>query len=108
MRNVCFVFLVTEEELNKTVLGDPQTISGKVTGLKPYTTYMVAVAVITQSGEGLQSDPLYNTTMEAGTCLLINLMIKNMLKRRKESGTYLATDSRHHRSPQIMMKVDKE
>ena len=23
-------------------------------------------------------------------------MIKNVLKRRKEGGTYLATDSRHH------------
>lgn len=54
-----------EEELNKTVLGDPQTIRGRVTDLKPYTTYMVAVAVITQSGEGLQSEPLYNTTLEA-------------------------------------------
>jgi hypothetical protein len=35
-------------------------------------------------------------------------MIKNMLTRRKESDTYLATDSRHCRSPQITMKVDKE
>ena len=34
-------------------------------------------------------------------------MIKIMLKRRKESDTYLAADSRHHRSPQIAMKVDK-
>ena len=34
-------------------------------------------------------------------------MIKNMLRRRKDSETYLATDSRHHRSPQIAMKVDK-
>ena len=30
-----------------------------------------------------------------------------MLKRRKESDTYLTTDSRHRRSPQIAMKVDK-
>ena len=30
-----------------------------------------------------------------------------MLKRRKESDTYLATDSRNRRSPQIAMKVDK-
>ena len=30
-----------------------------------------------------------------------------MLKRRKESDTYLATDSRHRRSLQIVMKVDK-
>ena len=34
-------------------------------------------------------------------------MIKNMLERREESDTYLATDSRHRRSPQIPMKVDK-
>ena len=34
-------------------------------------------------------------------------MIKIMLKRRKESDTYLAADSRHRQSPQIAMKVDK-
>jgi hypothetical protein len=34
-------------------------------------------------------------------------MIKNMLKRRKESYPYLATDSRHRRSRQITMKIDK-
>ena len=28
-----------------------------------------------------------------------------MLKRRKESDTYLTTDSRHRRSPQIAMRV---
>lgn len=54
-----------EHELNTTVLGDPQTIHGNITNLKPYTIYMVAIAVITQSGEGLQSEPLYNTTLEA-------------------------------------------
>ena len=32
---------------------------------------------------------------------------KNMLTRRKESDIYLATDSRHHWSRQIMMKIDK-
>ena len=30
-----------------------------------------------------------------------------MLERRKESDTHLATDSRHHWSLQIAMKVDK-
>ena len=30
-----------------------------------------------------------------------------MLKIRKESNTYLATDSRHRQSLQIAMKVDK-
>ena len=34
-------------------------------------------------------------------------MIKIMLKKRKESDTYLAADSRHRRSLQIAMKVDK-
>ena len=34
-------------------------------------------------------------------------MIKIMLKRRKESETYLAADRRHHQSTQIAMKVDK-
>ena len=34
-------------------------------------------------------------------------LIKNMLTRRKESETYLATVSRHCWSPQISMKVDK-
>jgi hypothetical protein len=34
-------------------------------------------------------------------------MRKILLKRRKESDTYLAADSRHRRSPQIVMKVDK-
>ncbi|XP_069693403.1 cytokine receptor isoform X2 [Periplaneta americana] len=54
-----------EDGLNTTVMGDPQTIHGNITNLKPYTTYMVAIAVITQTGEGLQSEPLYNTTLEA-------------------------------------------
>ena len=31
---------------------------------------------------------------------------KHMLKRRKESGTYLATDSRHRWSAQMTMKND--
>ena len=34
-------------------------------------------------------------------------MIKILLNRRKESGTYLAADRRHRRSTQIAMKVDK-
>lgn len=52
-------------------MGDPQIIHGNITNLKPYTTYMVAIAVITQSGEGLQSEPLYNTTLEAGMYLIL-------------------------------------
>ena len=39
--------------------------------------------------------------------LIFCVFIKNMLKRRKESDTYLTTDSRHRQSPQIAMKVNK-
>ena len=35
-------------------------------------------------------------------------MIKNMLKRRKESDTYLATFRRHHWSAQMTMKRDEK
>ncbi|KZC12905.1 Cytokine receptor [Dufourea novaeangliae] len=52
-------------KLNTTIRADPHTIHGVVNNLKPYTTYMLAVAVLTKSGEGLHSDPLYNTTLEA-------------------------------------------
>lgn len=52
-------------KLNTTIKADPHTIHGVVNNLKPYTTYMLAVAVLTKSGEGLHSDPLYNTTLEA-------------------------------------------
>jgi hypothetical protein len=38
---------------------------------------------------------------------LLNLLIKNLLKRRKESDTYLTTVCRHRWSRQITMKVDK-
>lgn len=52
-------------KMNTTIKADPHSIHGIVNGLKPYTTYMLAVAVLTKSGEGLHSDPLYNTTLEA-------------------------------------------
>lgn len=51
--------------LNSTIRADAHTIHGIVNNLKPYTTYMLNVAVVTKSGEGLRSDPLYNTTLEA-------------------------------------------
>ncbi|KAK7792052.1 hypothetical protein R5R35_014563 [Gryllus longicercus] len=38
---------------------------GNVTGLRPYTTYMVNIAILTNNGKGTPSDPLFNTTMEA-------------------------------------------
>ncbi|XP_043257067.1 uncharacterized protein LOC122399986 isoform X2 [Colletes gigas] len=52
-------------KLNTTIRADPHTIHGIVNNLKPYTTYMLVVAVLTKSGEGVHSDPLYNTTLEA-------------------------------------------
>ncbi|CAL7946416.1 unnamed protein product [Xylocopa violacea] len=52
-------------KLNRTIRADPHTIHGIVNKLKPYTTYRLVVAVLTKSGEGLHSDPLYNTTLEA-------------------------------------------
>lgn len=36
-----------------------------VGNLIPYTTYMLSVAVLTKGGEGLHSDALFNTTLEA-------------------------------------------
>ncbi|XP_011502285.1 PREDICTED: cytokine receptor [Ceratosolen solmsi marchali] len=52
-------------KLNTTIKADVNTVTGKVTGLKPYTTYMIAVAILTKNGEGQHSDPLYNTTYES-------------------------------------------
>lgn len=52
-------------KLNSTIKADPRTIHGIIENLKPYTTYMLSVAVLTKNGEGLHSDPLLNTTLEA-------------------------------------------
>nr|CAD7605805.1 unnamed protein product [Timema genevievae] len=53
-------------EKNCTIFDDRQTANSyTVDGLKPYTTYMVSIAVITKAGEGAHSDPLYNTTLES-------------------------------------------
>ncbi|XP_075218281.1 cytokine receptor domeless isoform X2 [Lycorma delicatula] len=50
---------------NTTVMGDPPlTGHGNVTALIPYTTYMLTIAVLTKSGEGVQSEILRNTTLE--------------------------------------------
>lgn len=54
-----------EPKLNTTIKADANTIHGVISNLKPYTTYMIAVAVLTKNGEGLHSDPLCNTTLEA-------------------------------------------
>ncbi|CAB0032240.1 unnamed protein product [Trichogramma brassicae] len=52
-------------KMNKTVDNNVNSIGGRIAELKPYTTYMISVAVITKNGEGHASDPLYNTTYEA-------------------------------------------
>jgi len=58
--------------LNITVSGEMAQDSSRgiasVTNLKPYTTYMVSIALITKHGVGLHSDPLLNTTLEGGPC----------------------------------------
>ncbi|XP_014213058.1 cytokine receptor [Copidosoma floridanum] len=51
-------------KLNTTIKTDYSGIRGKVTGLKPYTTYMIAVAVLNKNGEGQHSEPLLGTTLE--------------------------------------------
>ncbi|XP_046481317.1 cytokine receptor-like [Neodiprion pinetum] len=51
-------------KLSKIVPGDRNTIHGIVDGLKPYTTYMLSVAVLTNNGEGPDSDPIFATTIE--------------------------------------------
>ncbi|XP_050530004.1 cytokine receptor [Daktulosphaira vitifoliae] len=54
-----------EPMLNKTVHGETaQGGRGNITQLKPYTTYMVTIALITKQGEGLHSEPQFNTTLE--------------------------------------------
>jgi cytokine receptor domeless len=54
-----------EPKQNVTVMGDPSTIRGTIWDLRPYTTYMVSVAVLTKSGAGQFSLELLNTTLEA-------------------------------------------
>lgn len=52
-------------KFNRTIKAEPHLIHGIIDNLKPYTTYMMTITVLTKSGEGLHSDPLYNTTLEA-------------------------------------------
>ncbi|XP_046483327.1 uncharacterized protein dome isoform X2 [Neodiprion pinetum] len=65
-------------KLNRTVKADPQTMHGVVSGLKPYTTYMLSVAVLTKNGEGPQSDPQYTTTLEGAPTVPVNVAVKNV------------------------------
>ncbi|KAK0096530.1 hypothetical protein PV326_005230 [Microctonus aethiopoides] len=54
-----------EPKKHTKIPAGPRTTSGVITNLKPYTTYMINVAVVTKSGEGLHSNPLHDTTFEA-------------------------------------------
>ncbi|KAE8573886.1 Putative Cytokine receptor [Halyomorpha halys] len=45
--------------------GDHTTSHARIEPLRPYTTYKVYLAVVSNKGIGLQSDPLLNTTLEA-------------------------------------------
>ncbi|XP_012253310.2 cytokine receptor [Athalia rosae] len=67
-----------DPKMNTTVKADPHTIHGIVQGLKPYTTYMLTVAVLTKNGEGQHSDPLYNTTLEAAPTPPRDVLVRNV------------------------------
>lgn len=55
------------DQKNVTIDGGSSRYFVNVTDLTPYTTYMLTVAVLTRhKGYTQQSDPLYNTTLEAG------------------------------------------
>lgn len=45
--------------------GDQTTSHARIEPLRPYTTYKVYLAVVSNKGIGLKSDPLLNTTLEA-------------------------------------------
>lgn len=52
---------------NVTFYGDQSLSHGNVTGLSPYTTYILTVTVLSKyNQESQQSDALRNTTLEAG------------------------------------------
>lgn len=60
-----FFFFLTAPNQNVTV-SNPQESFANLTGLRPYTTYSISIAVLSSAGESLPSDPLYNVTLEAG------------------------------------------
>lgn len=53
-------------------MSGPQSTT-KLGGLRPYTTYSVAIAVLSSGGESLPSEPLFNVTLEAGKFFNVNL-----------------------------------
>lgn len=62
-------------ELNKTFYGDQSRSNGNVTGLTPYTTYMLSVSVLSKNNdESLRSKQLRNTTLEAGWTVLFHVL----------------------------------
>ena len=63
--------------------------------------------LIMQSFNKDESVNLNNSYIYLGTCfqrVLTIFKIKNVLKRRRECGTYLATARRHHRRLKMMKK----
>lgn len=61
-----FKFCLAAPNQNLTVSDSQQSFTN-LTGLRPYTTYSISIAVLSSGGESLPSDPLLNVTLEAGT-----------------------------------------
>ncbi|EAT35350.1 AAEL012471-PA [Aedes aegypti] len=64
---------VPEESLNIT-----GTTSHRITGLKPYVTYKIQIAMYSKTRIGPRSDPLFNTTLEDAPSPPRNLMLKDV------------------------------
>lgn len=67
-----------EPSKNITVLSSQYAMRGIVNNLKPYTTYKLTLSMLTKYGEGLESEPLHNTTLEASPDIPNNLKITNI------------------------------
>ncbi|XP_018331539.1 cytokine receptor [Agrilus planipennis] len=82
--NYCPILSPTERKCNGsvknvTVHGNADLIKGSVTGLKPYTTYMLTVSVITKPNNlNPPSDALLNTTLEGAPDSPRNLKIHDV------------------------------
>lgn len=60
---------IIEPMINKTVTGElihRKRTFAFIRDLQPYTTYIVRITMITEHGETLPSDPMIETTDEAG------------------------------------------
>ena len=62
---------------------------------------------VDMKGIKVAADSTPQMVKEKGLEQLVDEGLKNMLTRRKESDTYLATVSRHHWSRQITMIIGK-